>query len=176
MDAWIATNAWRILGRHLRARRSRGPPPDSVLKGGFRITILLWTDFVCVDGEKLASTLNPQTPRLSICYLTEAREFLPAIPCSKLSPRYWATQIIICRGNARRYTSYHLSHVLPCPSEGAPHLREVIPPSTIPTAGGQKGQLVSPVCLESMHIGGSGPSPVLLDHLLIPVEAELGTH
>ena len=120
MDAWIATNAWRILGRHLRARRSRGPPPDSVLEGDFRITILLWTDFVCADGEKLASTLNPQTPRLSICCPTEAREFLPAIPCSKSSPRYWTTQVIICRGNARRYTSYYLSHVLPCPSEGAP--------------------------------------------------------
>jgi hypothetical protein len=32
MDAWIATDAYRILGQHSRARRFRGPPPDSRLE------------------------------------------------------------------------------------------------------------------------------------------------
>ena len=59
--------------------------------------------------------------------------------------------------------------------EGAPHLRKVKLCFVSPTTGGQDGRLVSMACLKSMCIDGSGPSSVLLDHLLIPVGAELKT-
>ena len=56
--------------------------------------------------------------------------------------------------------------------ESAPHLREVELCFETPTTGTQNGRLVSLACLKSMRIWGR-PSPVLLDHLLIPVGADL---
>ena len=58
--------------------------------------------------------------------------------------------------------------------ESAPHLREVDLSSATATSGAQDGRLVSLACLRRMHIDG-GPSPILLDHTLIPVGAELIT-
>jgi len=57
--------------------------------------------------------------------------------------------------------------------ESAPHLCEVDLHFAIPTSGAQGGRLVSLKCLKRMAIGDPGPSSVLLDHLLIPVGAEL---
>jgi len=57
--------------------------------------------------------------------------------------------------------------------ENAPHLREVDLHFATPTPGAQSRQLVSLTCLKRMKISNSGPPSVLLDHLLIPVGAEL---
>jgi len=57
--------------------------------------------------------------------------------------------------------------------ESAPHLREVELELAIPTSGAQNGRLVSLSCLEVMRIIDRRPPSVLLDHLLIPVGAEL---
>jgi len=57
--------------------------------------------------------------------------------------------------------------------ESAPHLREVELHSTTPTPGAQNRRLVSLTHLKKMKISYSGPPPVLLDHLLIPVGAKL---
>jgi hypothetical protein len=56
--------------------------------------------------------------------------------------------------------------------ENAPHLREVDLLLT-PTSGAQSGRLVSLACLERMKITGGDSAPLLLDHLLIPVGADL---
>jgi hypothetical protein len=56
--------------------------------------------------------------------------------------------------------------------ESAPHLRKVglcFPP---PISGAQNGRLVSLACLERMEVAG-GSASTLLDHLLIPVGADL---
>ena len=58
--------------------------------------------------------------------------------------------------------------------ESAPHLREIQLSFAAPTSGTQDGRLVSLACLKKIHIDG-GPSSVLLDHLLIPIGAELTT-
>jgi len=57
--------------------------------------------------------------------------------------------------------------------ESAPCLREVHLNFVHPTPGAQSGRLVSLTCLKCMIIGDCGPPSVLLDHLLIPVGAEL---
>jgi len=57
--------------------------------------------------------------------------------------------------------------------ENAPHLREVDLHFATPTPGAQSRRLVSLTCLKRMEISNSGPPSVLLDHLLIPVGAEL---
>ena len=57
--------------------------------------------------------------------------------------------------------------------ENAPYLREVNLYFVTPTPGAQGGRLVSLACLKWMKINSGGPPPVLLDHLLIPVGAEL---
>ena len=57
--------------------------------------------------------------------------------------------------------------------ESAPHLREVDLYSSTPTSGAQDGRLVSLTCLKRMQISRCGPPPALLDHLLVPVGAEL---
>ena len=54
--------------------------------------------------------------------------------------------------------------------ESAPHLREVDLTFVTPTSGAQDERLVSLVSLKRMNIQ-SGPSSLLLDHLLIPVGA-----
>ena len=54
--------------------------------------------------------------------------------------------------------------------EGALHLREVDLYFKTPTSGDTNGRLVSLTCLKRMCIWGK-PSPVLLDHLLVPVGA-----
>ena len=59
--------------------------------------------------------------------------------------------------------------------ECAPRLREVRLRSATPTFGAQNGRLVSLACLKRMDILESGPCSLLLDHLLIPVGAELTT-
>ena len=57
--------------------------------------------------------------------------------------------------------------------ESAPRLREIQLLSATPTSGAQFGRLVSLACLRKMEITGDEPSGHLLDHLLIPVGAEL---
>jgi len=57
--------------------------------------------------------------------------------------------------------------------ESAPHLCEVDLCLATPYSDAQSGRLVSPTCLKRMLIIDSQPSSVLLDHLLIPVGAEL---
>jgi len=57
--------------------------------------------------------------------------------------------------------------------ESAPQLLEVDLLFSTPTSGPQDGRLVSLTCLKRMQISDCGPPPVLLDHLLIPVGAEL---
>jgi len=56
--------------------------------------------------------------------------------------------------------------------ESAPHLRNVDLRFETPTSSDQTGRLVSLADLKFMHIN-SGSSSVLLDHLLIPVGADL---
>jgi hypothetical protein len=56
--------------------------------------------------------------------------------------------------------------------ESAPHLRKVHLLNT-PVSGPQNGRLVSLPCLEKMEFTGGGPASPLLDHLLIPVGADL---
>ena len=59
--------------------------------------------------------------------------------------------------------------------ESAPRLSEVHLDATTPTSGAQNGRMVSLTCLKRMSILGSEPSSLLLDHLLIPIGAELTT-
>jgi hypothetical protein len=56
--------------------------------------------------------------------------------------------------------------------ESAPRLRKVVLLVT-PTYGAQSGRLVSLPCLERMKITGGDSAPLLLNHLLIPVGADL---
>ena len=57
--------------------------------------------------------------------------------------------------------------------ESAPHLSEIGIYSTTPNPGVQNGRLVSLACLKRIEINDSGPPSIFLDHLLIPVGAEL---
>jgi hypothetical protein len=57
--------------------------------------------------------------------------------------------------------------------EGAPHLREIQLHFTTLTPSTQDQRLVSPACLKRVEIVACGPSSLLLNHLLIPVGAEL---
>jgi hypothetical protein len=57
--------------------------------------------------------------------------------------------------------------------EGTPHLRKVDLQFAPLTSGAQNGRLVSLACLEKMAIIGCGSASPLLDHLLIPVGADL---
>jgi hypothetical protein len=57
--------------------------------------------------------------------------------------------------------------------EGAPHLGEIQLHFTTLTSCTQDERLVSPVCLKRIEINSCGPSSLLLNHLLIPVGAEL---
>ena len=59
--------------------------------------------------------------------------------------------------------------------ESAPRLREIKLHYATPTSGAQDGRLVSLACLKEMEILGNGPCSLLLNHLLIPVGAELET-
>ena len=59
--------------------------------------------------------------------------------------------------------------------ESAPRLREIRLRYATLTPGAQAGRLVSLACLEEMDIRGNEPCSLLLDHLLIPVGAELET-
>jgi hypothetical protein len=56
--------------------------------------------------------------------------------------------------------------------ESAPHLRKVQLLATL-TSNAQNGRLVSLACLRRMEITGGGSASPLLDHLLIPVGANL---
>ena len=86
--------------------------------------------------------------------------------------------------NMVNLTSFTLAHTLPgeiCVRyllnffESAPRLREVHLRSTTPTSGAQDGRSVSLTNLKWMTILGSGPTSLLLNHLLIPVGATLIT-
>ena len=57
--------------------------------------------------------------------------------------------------------------------EGAPHLHEIQLHFTTLTSCAQDERLVSPACLKRIEINSCGPSSLLLNHLLIPVGAEL---
>jgi hypothetical protein len=57
--------------------------------------------------------------------------------------------------------------------KSAPLLREVDFYSSTPTSGAQDCKLVSLACLKRMRITGGGSASLLLDHLLIPVGADL---
>lgn len=61
--------------------------------------------------------------------------------------------------------------------ESAPRLRQVYLHYTAPSADAQiqRGQLISLTCLKKMVISGFSPPSILLDHLVIPVGAELTT-
>lgn len=59
--------------------------------------------------------------------------------------------------------------------ENTPYLRESDPDFATPTSGARDGQLVSLVCLKGMNFIGNGPSPLLLNRLLIPVGVESTT-
>ena len=59
--------------------------------------------------------------------------------------------------------------------ESTPRLRKVQLRNATPTFGAQNGRLVFLACLKRMDIIGSGPSSLLLDHLLIPAGAKLTT-
>jgi len=84
--------------------------------------------------------------------------------------------------NMVNLTTFSLSHTPPGESSvghlldffrSAPHLREVSLYFATPTYGVRNGRLVSLAHLKAMMIVDRGPSSVLLDHLLIPVGAEL---
>ena len=86
--------------------------------------------------------------------------------------------------NMANLTSFTLAHLLPADVslrqlldffESAPRLRDIILFRTTPTSGAQNGRLVSLACLKNMEIIGDEPSSLLLDHLVIPVGAELTT-
>ena len=81
-------------------------------------------------------------------------------------------------------TSFKLAHTSPGEVsavhlldffESAPRLRQVELHASAPTSGAQNGRLVSLDCLEWMYVLKGGPSPFLLDHLLIPTGAWLTT-
>jgi hypothetical protein len=57
--------------------------------------------------------------------------------------------------------------------ESAPHLREIELFEATPTSGTQNGRLVSLTSLEKIEIFGDESPSLLLDHLIIPVGAEL---
>jgi len=57
--------------------------------------------------------------------------------------------------------------------ESAPRLESVELRYATPTSGAQDGRLVSLPCLKSMRIRKGEPCSLLLDHLLVPVGAEL---
>jgi hypothetical protein len=57
--------------------------------------------------------------------------------------------------------------------ESVPRLCKVRLNSATPTSGAQNGRLVSLACLERMEVTGRDSASLLLDHLLIPVGADL---
>jgi len=57
--------------------------------------------------------------------------------------------------------------------ESAPRLRDIFLYCATPTSGAQDRRLVSLTCLKEIKISDCGPPSALLDHLLIPVGAEL---
>ena len=57
--------------------------------------------------------------------------------------------------------------------EGAPRLEGVDLTYTTPISGAQRGRLVQLACLARINIQGAEPCSLLLDHLLIPVGAEV---
>ncbi|KAF9789192.1 hypothetical protein BJ322DRAFT_526599 [Thelephora terrestris] len=59
--------------------------------------------------------------------------------------------------------------------ESAPHLRCVELSFATPTFGGQPGRLVSLPHLKILHISGFQPSSLILEHLLVPVGAQITT-
>ena len=84
--------------------------------------------------------------------------------------------------NMAALTSFALSHMPPdsisIPQlldffESAPRLREIELDVATPTSGAQNGRLVSLACLKRMDILRGEASSLLLDHLSIPVGAEL---
>jgi hypothetical protein len=86
--------------------------------------------------------------------------------------------------NMVNLTSFTLARTLPSDLsakhlldffEGAPCLRNIGLHLTVRTCGTRNGRLVSLECLEWMYINGGGPISHLLNHLLIPVGAELTT-
>jgi len=79
-------------------------------------------------------------------------------------------------------TSFALSHTPPDSIsigqlldflESVPRLREIELDTATPTSGARNGRLVSLTCLKRMDIFWGEPSSLLLDHLLIPVGAEM---
>ena len=84
--------------------------------------------------------------------------------------------------NMTGLTSFTLSHTPPDSIsieqlldffESAPRLREIELDTATPTSGAQNGRLVSLTCLKKMDVLWGEPSSLLLDHLSIPVGAEL---
>jgi hypothetical protein len=57
--------------------------------------------------------------------------------------------------------------------ESAPRLRKIGLHFATPTSGAQNGRLVSLACLEGINVTGRDSASTLLDHLLIPVGADL---
>ena len=79
------------------------------------------------------------------------------------------TSFMLCNTSLENDTAKHLLDFF----ESAPCLREVRLHFVAPTSSAQSGQLVSLGCLKKMEIIGNKPCSLLLDHLLIPVGAEL---
>ena len=86
--------------------------------------------------------------------------------------------------NMVNLTSLALAHTLPGDItvgklleffESAPRLRDIFLLHATPTSSAQNGRLVSLACLKNMEIVGYEPSSLLLDHLVLPVGAELTT-
>ena len=103
-------------------------------------------------------------------------------PLYKLSLRHVRTELPW--RNMVNLTSFRLAHTSPGEVsathlldffESAPSLRQVELRASAPTSGAQHGRLVSLDCLERMYVLEGGPSPFLLDHLLIPAGAWLMT-
>jgi len=60
--------------------------------------------------------------------------------------------------------------------ESAPHLHNIDLRRTTLISGGENGRLISLDHLERLEIDDCGPTPILLDHLVIPVGAKLVSH
>jgi len=132
-------------------------------------------DFLSIDGgcefqpernPVLAVALfNGDLSSLRVFYLLSVRTELP-----------WRNMVNL--------TSFRLCHMLPVDVsirhllnffESAPRLRKIQLHFATPTSGAQDGRLVSLACLKSMIIFGDDPSSLLLNHLLIPIGANLTT-
>jgi hypothetical protein len=124
-------------------------------------------------GYNLGRHLNPAlTPALFDGDLSSLRELCLESVRTQLPWRNMAnlTSFTLCRTSPGGATVRQILDFF----KSAPLLREVNFYFATPTSSDRDCKLVSLACLKRMRITGGGSASLLLDHLLIPIGADLG--